>query len=87
MPSCVNVITNIKYHKKRKSARNRKKYKEKKLNIIRKAAKDFFFIGPATKRGEGKVLATKKKELLFKVLKNIPPKNVATKLEGGGVWP
>ena len=39
-------------------------------------------MGPATKRGGG--LATKKKtffEALNKIPKNIPPKNVATKLE------
>ena len=49
---------------------------------VREAAKKvIFFSGPVTKRGGGKGMGTKKKELLFE---KIPPKNVTTKLEGWG---
>ena len=53
--------------------------------LVREAAKRFFFSCPATKRwcrrGEG--LATKKKELFFKLEKKNSQKNVATK----PLWP
>ena len=52
--------------------------------MLGKPQKSIFFSGPATKRG-GKGVATKEKELFLKL--KIPPKNVAAKLEGGGVRP
>ena len=64
---------------------------EQKIDLLQEAAKKILFSGPATKRGGGgggKGLATKKKELFWgskNIPKKFPPKNVATKLEGGGV--
>ena len=51
-----------------------------------KPQKQFFFIGPATKRGGGdKDRAIRKKELFMQLEKNeFLKKNMATKLEGRG---
>ena len=54
------------------------------LQIREAATKKTFFSGLATERGGGvKGLTTKKKKNFLKLEKKIP-KNVATKLEGGG---
>ena len=58
------------------------------LFLQREAAKKIFLRAPG---GGGKGMATKKKELFLSSKKNptkkIPSKNVAIKLEGGGVRP